>query len=610
MRAHFSALMSFVRSAGMQRHAPAVALAVVTALTLAVTACGDSTVAGVGGEGTGGFNMSGRVDGFGSTIIEGQRLDDSDARVRIDGVELPLTAIKLGSQLNAAALGNRLLQADVEAEVTGPLSADVEDDRVLMLLGQRVVLDAHAALRPVLEASADLLAGDVVEVHGLRQANGDIVATRVQQRAPTWQEVRLRGPVTALDAAARRFTIGALTVSYANAALSGAPLAMGRIAVVTANRSALAGGRLTAQRVRVEEAAVDGAMRVTGFVTHIAPTLHVRGMPVDASAARFLNGASSADLQLDRLLRISGRASGGTLKAQEIEVLRSPADARIDVTAPVSDFSGADNVFRLRGSTVRINSSTQFVGGSADNLANGVTLRVTGEIVDGVVVAQSLRWITPGPVVAGSVSGLDVAAQTLRLPPLAEPVRLTGATTFRDGTASDLANGRRIRAIGTITAGEFIAREVSFLDAVNAPITVVLAGVSTDLGPGNRLFVNDTAVVVNAQTLITGGATGTTADLDGGQFLIVRAQRQGTELIARGIEIRLTLDDDFEHVIGYVSQFASLTDLRVAGQRVDASTATVSGGSAAQLRDAAYVLVEGSIRHGVLNARRVEILPN
>jgi hypothetical protein len=609
MRANCSALMSFVRSAGMLRHAPTVALSALT-LALAVTACGDSTVAGVGGEGTGGFSAVGRVDGFGSTIIDGQRLDDSNARVRIDGVELPLTAIKLGSQLNAAADATRLLQANVEAEVTGPLTADAEDDRVLMVLGQRVLLDAHAALRPVLEASGDLLAGDVVEVHGLRLANGDIVATRVQQRAPTWQEVRLRGPITALDTAMRRFTIGALTVSYANAAVSGAPPAIGRIAVVTANRSALAGRQLTAQRVRVEEVAADGDLRITGFVTQVAPTLQVRGLPLDASAARYLNGASSADLQFDRLLRISGRVSGGMLKAQEIEVLRSAADARVDVTAPVSDFSGADNVFRLRGSTVRINSSTQFVDGSADNLANGVMLRVTGEVVDGVVVAQSLRWIRPGPVVAGSVSGFDADAQTLRLPPLAEPLRLTGATTFRDGTAADIANGRRIRAIGAITGGEFIAREVSFLDAVNAPFTVLLAGVSTDLGPGNRLFVNDTAVVVNAQTSITGGTTGTTADLDGGQFLIVRAQRQGTELIARSIEIRLTLDDDFEHVIGYVSQFTSLTDLRVAGQRVDASTATVSGGSAAQLRDAAYVLIEGSIRQGVLNARRVEILPN
>jgi hypothetical protein len=585
-------------------------LAALTSIVLLVSACGDGTVAGVGGEGTGGFGIAGRVDGFGSTLIEGRRLDDSETRVTIDGAEQPLTAIKLGSQLLASGDTTRLLQAAVESEVVGPLTSDAEDDRVLRVLGQRVLLDAHPALRPVLEASTDLLQSDVVEVHGLRLANGDIVATRVQQRAPTLREVRLRGPVAALDTIARRFTIGALTISYGNATLAGAPLANGRHAVVVADRSALAGSRLSAHTVRIESAPADGALLLAGFVTQAAPVLQVRGLPVDASGARYLNGASAAELQLDRLLRIRGQVVEGTLRAQEIEVLRSTADARIDVTAPVSDFSGADNVFRLRGSTVRIRPTTQLDGGSVDNLANGVTLRVIGEIIDGVVVAQSLRLITPSPVAAGTVSSFDPAAQTLRLPPLALPVRLTSATTFRDGTVADLANGRRIRVIGAETAGEFTVRELSFLDAVNAPFTVLLAGISTDLGVGGRLFVNDTPVIVNAQTMITGGATGTSSDLDGGQFLIVRAQRQGTELIARSIDIRLTLDDDFEHVIGYVSQFASLADLRVAGQRVDASTATISGGGAAQLRDAAYVLVEGSIRNGVLSARRVELLPN
>jgi hypothetical protein len=585
-------------------------LAALTSMVLLVSACGDGTVAGVGGEGTGGFGVAGRVDGFGSTLIEGRRLDDSETRVTIDGAEQPLTAIKLGSQLLASGDTTRLLQAAVESEVVGPLTSDAEDDRVLRVLGQRVLLDAHPALRPVLEASTDLLQSDVVEVHGLRLANGDIVATRVQQRAPTLQEVRLRGPVAALDTIARRFTIGALTISYGNATLAGAPLVNGRHAVVVADRSALAGSRLSAHTVRIESTPANGALLLAGFVTQAAPVLQVRGLPVDASGARYLNGATAAELQLDRLLRIRGQVVEGTLRAQEIEILRSAADARIDVTAPVSDFSGADNVFRLRGSTVRISPTTQLDGGSVDNLANGVTLRVIGEITDGVVVAQSLRFIRPAPVAAGTVSSFDPAAQTLRLPPLAVPVRLTSSTTFRDGTVADLANGRRIRVIGAETAGEFIARELSFLDAVNAPFTVLLAGVSTDLGVGGRLFVNDTPVIVNAQTVITGGATGMSSDLDGGQFLIVRAQRQGTELIARSIDIRLTLDDDFEHVIGYVSQFASPADLRVAGQRVDATTATISGGSAAQLRDAAYVLVEGSIRDGVLSARRVEVLPN
>jgi hypothetical protein len=590
----------------------ALALATLAPLALLLAGCGDSSTAGVGGEGTGGFGAVGRVDGFGSTIVEGRRLDDRDARITLDGAAAPLTAIKLGTQLALQAEGERLLMANVEAEVIGPLAADLMEDRgEFTVLGQRVVIGGHPALAPVLEGVTDLLAGTQVEVHGLRRADGAIVPTRIQVRAPSLATVRLRGTVAALDTTARRFRIGDLTVNYAGAALApaGSTLANGRSVTLTAPRSALAGTLLAAQTLRIDPAPTDGVLELTGLVTQAgsAAAVRVRDVAVDASAARFAPGASAADLRTDQLLRVRGRVSGGVLRAEDIAVVRSAADLPIDVTAPLTDFSGADNVFRLRGANVRITPQTQFVGGSTDNLANGVPLRVTGALVDGDVVASRLQWVTPAPVVAGTVSALDPVAGTLRLTPLAQPVRLTAATVFRNGTRADLANGRRVRVSGVAGSGEFAAVEVTFLESAATPFSVLLTGVASDLNPSQRLFINDTQVTVNAQTAITGGATGTAADLDGGQFLIVRAVRQGTELIARSIEIRLTLDDDFAHVIGYVAQFRDTADFRVAGQRVDARSATVTGGA---VRDAAYVVVEGSMIDGVLRARRVDVLPD
>jgi hypothetical protein len=588
-------------------------MAIAALLALAAAGCGDQTTAGVGGEGTGGFGVVGRVDGFGSTIVEGERLDDRDARVLLDGsTEAPLTAVKLGTQVQAQAEGSRLLRARVEAEIVGPIAADSPDSGPFTVLGQRVIFDGHPVLRPVVDGIVDLLAGTMVEVHGLRLANGDLVATRVQARSPALDALRLRGEVSQLDTAARRLRIGAQTVSFATATVepAGAALADGAQVTVLASKRLQAGSTLTAQRIVVAPPAADGALRVAGFASQVrGSTLRVRGVTVDAAAARFAHG-SAADLRDDAFVRVRGRVQSGVLLAEEVAFVRNAAELPIDVTGPVTDFSGADNVFRLRGASVRMNSTTQLAGGTTDNLGNGVLLRVRGRIEAGDVVATQLSWVVPSPVVAGTISSYNAAAGTLRLAPLSTPVRIAAGATFRGGTAADLANGRRLRVAGTPGASEIVATDLTFLDALNAPATVLLTGLSSDVQFDGRIFVNDTPVLLTPQTVVTGGATGTALDLDGGQYLIVRAQRIAGVLTAQRIEIRAALDDDLSNVIGYVTQYVSAADLRVAGQRVDARGATFAGGAATDLRDTAFALVEGTMRDGVLVARRVEFLPN
>lgn len=590
------------------------ALLLAALLPMVIAACNEQTTAGVGGEGTGGFGVVGRVDGFASTIVEGERLDDREARVAIDGAagEAPLTAIKLGSQLQAQADGGRLLRASVEPEIVGPIEADAPDGGPFRVLGQRVIFDGHPVLRPVVDGIVDLLAGTMVEVHGLRLASGDVVATRVQARSPALEALRLRGEVSALDTSARRLAIGALSVSYAGAAIepAGASLANGAQVTVFASRRQLSGRTLNAQRILIAAPTADSAMRVAGFVTQAAGTrFRLRGLMVDAAAARLVNGTTS-DLRDDAFVRVQGRLRSGTLQAEEIAFVRSAAELPIDVAGPVTDFSGADNVFRLRGATVRLGGTTQLSGGSTDNLGNGVLLRVRGQLEAGELVATRLDWIAPSPVLAGTISSYNPGTATLRLAPLKLPVRIAPAAVFRGGTAADLVDGRRIRVSGTPGVSEFVATELTFLDALNAPASVLLAGLSSDVLVGDRIFVNDTPLQLTPQTIVTGGATGTALDLDGGQYLIVQAQRIAGVLTAQRIEIRATLDDDLSNTIGYVTQFVSVGELRVAGQRVDARAAIFAGGAASDLRDTAFVLAEGTMRDGVLVARRIEFLPN
>lgn len=596
-----------------------VAAFLVLATTLLLASC-DSEVAGVGGEGSGGTAIIGRVDGFGSTIVEGQRLDDASALVDVDVgtpalLAAPLTAVKLGAQVSLQADTSRMARAVVTPELVGRI--DVTADLAagsMLVLGQRVILN-HPLLPPVLDGLADLAAGTVVEVHGLRLANGDLVATRVQGRSPLLQSVQLTGIVSEHDAAARSFRLHGATVSYGGAVLSpaGTGLANGQRVTVFSAQDRVTGTRITAVAVRVDSArpVADGTTRqLTGFASEVGAVgqLRVRGERVDASEARF-SGTSVADLRADQLLRVRGVQRDGVLHATEITLLGA-TQGTVQITAPVADYSDAEASFRMRGTSVRFDAATQFIGGGVDNLGNGVELRVQGRIEQGDVIATRVEFAENSAVLAGVAASIDAAAGTFRVPPFARVVRVTSATRYRNGQPADVINGQRMRVSGSVQGNELVASEIVFLDVPTAPLSIVLAGTLSAVQAGGRVFVNDTPVRLDSITAISGGSTNTIADLNAGLFAIVRAARQNNVLVARSIDIRAMLDDDSDNLLGYVSEFRSLADLRVGGQRVDAAQASIVGGSPATLGNGAYVLMEGNMTGGVFVARRVEILPN
>jgi hypothetical protein len=527
----------------------------------------------------------------------------------------PLTAVKLGAQLSLQAETNRMARAAVTPELVGRI--DVTADLAagsMLVLGQRVILN-HPLLPPVLDGLVDLAAGTVVEVHGLRLANGNLVATRVQGRSPLLQSVQLSGTVSEHDAAARSFRLHGATVTYGGAMLSpaGTAIANGQRVTVFSAQDRVVGTRITAVAVRVDSArpVADGTTRqLTGFASEVGAggQLRVRAERVDASEAR-INGASLAELRADQLLRVRGVQRDGMLRASQVDVVAT-AQGSTQITAPIANYSDGESRLRMRGTSVRFDAATQFVGGGVENLGNGVVLRVQGRIEQGDVIATRVEFSEASPVLAGVAANIDAGAGTFRVPPFARVVRTTATTRYRNGTPADVTNGQRMRVTGSVQGGELVAGEIVFLDVPTAPLAIVLAGTLSDVQANGRVFVNDTPLQLDSITAISGGTTNTVADLEAGLFAIVRAVRQNNMLVARSVDIRAMLDDDSDNLLGYVSDFRGLADLRVGGQRVDASRANIVGATALTLGDSSFVLVEGNMVDGVFVARRIEILPN
>jgi Domain of unknown function (DUF5666) len=605
-------------------------IAYVMSLIYVLVACGP----GEGGSGnvipdTGVSVSLGRVDGFGSTIVEGQRYTDKQAVITIDenpaaATAAPLTAVKLGKQIALNTKLDQLDQATVGAEVIGPVSAIQADKSAITVLGQRIIVTGHPVITPVIDGfgANDILVGQRVEVNGIRLSTGDILATRLEKRSGEEAVVRLAGTVQMLDSTTQRFSIGNQQISYANAERlpSSAILANGqRVVVYTNAPKSTQSQPFVARVLRIEQVVLEEGMKLSlaGPVLDLNmanSNFTLRSVNVEGANATYpVSLQSAALLRNDAIVRVSGTVKNGRLIANTINVIEKPDDAPIVVTGAVSDYSINSSSFRMRGTNVSITPNTQYMGGNSENLGNGVVMTVRGSINNGLLVAQRTEVVNPTNVVVGRISNFNAVNGQFSLPPYSLVIRTTTSTTYMGGTVMDLANDRRVHVTGVVSGNNFFdANEVILMESANAP-AVLLAGTISNSGSINSgFYLNNRPIFYNSATLFTGGATATSVDLISceGKIAIVRAIQQGTDLVASSVEFKPKVDVA-NSAIGYASDFVSVADFRVAGQQVNASGAIFVGGDGAKaMRNGLFLLVEGSMANGILSASRVEILPN
>ena len=159
------------------------------------------------GDGIGGTGVRGTITGFGSILVNGLKLDfDHTTTVENDGKPTSLEALRVGQIIEGIARTKdgklSLARLEIQHAVTGPISAIDRNAETLTVLGQRVRLNL-AGDKAAMAAFRTLQAGDVVSVSGLRQADGLIIATRVDQTTDD-DRIMLRGTAGAVTAASVR----------------------------------------------------------------------------------------------------------------------------------------------------------------------------------------------------------------------------------------------------------------------------------------------------------------------------------------------------------------------------------------------------------------------
>lgn len=446
-----------------------------------------------GGIGRNGIAV-GPVSNFGSIFVNGVRYDTTNATFTIDGEAGSEDDLRVGDIVvvqgtiddnGTTGTADQVLFDDV---VKGPVETIDLAGSMLVVLGQTVLVRPETSFDDGFSPTSlgGVTVGQIVEVSGQFDANGDIVATRIEPK-PAGTQFEVHGTVAGLDAANFAFTLGGLTVDYSNAVLDNFP--GGQISngdfVEAKGMSLGAGGELLATRVELEgllPGAVDGdRIEIEGFITRFvsAQDFDVAGVPVTTTANTVFEGGDANDLGLNVKVEAEGDLdANGTLVATKIDIRRAKA---VRATADVDSVDAANDTLVVLGITVTVDALTRFEDKSnagvepltlADiNAGDYVEIR-GGEFPagSGSILATILEREDPDTeaILQGFVESVADPSFTI----LGVTINTNGATVFRDVndnviTAADFFNqvdvNSLVKAKGSEVADTSIAAtEVEF----------------------------------------------------------------------------------------------------------------------------------------------------
>lgn len=298
---------------------------------------GSSTQGGIGGTGV----SSGKVEGFGSVIVNGVHFDTTNAIVtKDDGTAVTNfndadinqllskgMIINIEGTINSDGVTGTAekitYQDDLEGPVMGTPAADASS---FVALGQTVIVSSSLTqYSGGLNDISDIADGQVVEVSGFNDVNGNIFATYIERKATSYSAstiFEIKGIISSVVDAST-FTIAGLKV------------------VTSINTTGL----------NNEYVEVYGVFNGSDTLTANTVSIIVEG----------LSGSDKDDAELEGIA-----ASGCTT---------------------------ISCVFKLSGTNVQINSNTAFEAGlAATDITTGVYLEAEGSFQSGMLIAEEIKF--------------------------------------------------------------------------------------------------------------------------------------------------------------------------------------------------------------------------
>jgi len=334
-----------------------------------LSACGgDLTVAGNDGISGTGITTAGRVTGFGSICVNGVKFEVNEAQFFRDGVNTTATTgesdFSVGEYIT---INGTILKADItkgianevifENQIEGAVtevSNSSDNNLSLFVLGQKVTIDARTILiddrtestKRIIESLdtcktpdfihftslQDLSLGNIVEVSGIKDANGNIKATSIKWKKDRFvsgeSEIEIKGSVTNLNTSDKTFMLGSISVAYDKAMFedfNAADLSNTQFVEVKSS-SKIINNEIIAYTIKLKDehlAVNSGAkLEIEGIVTRFnsSSDFDVNGVAVTTNSKTKYSGGEEANIELDSDIEVKGTVnSNGVLVAKNIE---------------------------------------------------------------------------------------------------------------------------------------------------------------------------------------------------------------------------------------------------------------------------------------------------
>ena len=482
---------------------------------------------------------NGTVTGFGSTYVDGVEIEDATAAVwreNADGSTSPV-ALKLGQRVRVQHDGRGTAsRVAVNAAVIGAVSAITSSGTgtaSFKVAGQSVKVNSSTATGVVTSYGggytgfADMLTGDLVEVHGSpvydsASSSYAIQASRVEKQASIGA-VRVMGKVSALNGTAKTFAINGLVVNYAGATLApaNATLANDLIVAVWGPKNSLTTSgttvTLAASRVRVMSGAVadsvtSGIAQIGGLVSNFSAangTMEIEGVKVSGLATASITPAGStlASVSNGAYVQVLGIFNNdGILVASTLRVRQSDTAAGVATVRLIGAISGfTDNAsFQVRGVPVDASAINVATSCPTTTLADGVFVNVAAQVQFGTDVVKAVTLSCPLAKVAyamrevkGTAGTVNVGSMTFVLTSSSEHGTATNSVTVQwseqtvfNGVSSATLNGSSVKVEGYLnSSGVLMARSIrapgtADQDRYDRPEGTVPAGGTPTLGMG------------------------------------------------------------------------------------------------------------------------------
>jgi len=410
---------------------------------------GDGAPAGtVSGTASGSAAASGTITGFGSVFVNGKKFETNGAIFTVDGQSGSQNDLKLGMTVAVTGFftGSQRSASSVRQEdaVEGLVQSVAADGLSLVVLGQTVLVDNTTIIDNNISGQniLNLIAGaDSVEVNGHVRPDGIIQATFIEKKLVGTVTPEVRGFVKNHNDGAKTFQIGALTVNYSTAIINDMPNP--------------AGNSWNGLLVEVK-GNVFNAVTTTLTATKVEPENPGVGNNVD----------------------------------------------EFEVEGFVTQVLGPGDFF-IGTTHVQTTSSTEFRGGTIDEIVVGAKLSAEGRLVNGILIAKHVKFHESARL-EGDIATIDLGAQTFTITGLPDvTVSVNGQTEFKGnggttiGGLSDLAVGNHVRVRGRVSGSNSViatrveqrsaAADVDLqgpVQAVSNPNLTIL-GVTVNTGPLN-----------------------------------------------------------------------------------------------------------------------------